>query len=447
MTKQPSQYNYLKLVRFREFATWSVQAVLQPQKSYNDTFRLAKLGEVLERSKDDIIVQNEVLYKRVTIRLYNKGVTTRDEVYGKTIGTKKQFVVKQGQFLLSKIDARNGAFGLAPQEIHLAIVTTDFLAYNIRKDLINPVFLNLLTTTKHFHSICQQSSTGTTGRQRINEQKFLNFAIPLPPLDVQERLVAAHHDCTQEAVDCEREATETEQAIERYIMETLGIEITQTERKKGLQFVRFKDLERWDARAISRSIHSKYTVVAVGDVLTSICTGTTPPTHRKEYFDGDISFYTPSDLGTTMYLSNSDRHVTSAAVADKKARVFKQGTLLFVGIGSTVGKVGIITNKIATANQQITGLVFSSDHIITEYAYLYFSYNSFVTIQEKTQATLPIVNQEKIKKIPIPLPPLDVQAEIVETVSRMKSRIKELSDKTEMLRREAKEAFEKELFL
>ena len=93
------------------------------------------------------------------------------------------------QFLLSKIDARNGAFGIATNELDGAIITADFFAYDIDEDKINPYFLSLITTTKQFIQFAQNSSTGTTNRQRLNEKLFLDVEIPLPDIDTQEELV------------------------------------------------------------------------------------------------------------------------------------------------------------------------------------------------------------------------------------------------------------------
>jgi len=136
-----------------------------------------------------INIGDDITYRRVTIRTKNQGVCIRNSEIGKNIGTKKQYIIKKGQFLLSKIDARNGAFGIATDELDGAIITADFFAYNIDKTKINPYFLSLITTTKQFIQFAQNSSTGTTNRQRLNEKLFLNVEIPLPTLEEQNKLI------------------------------------------------------------------------------------------------------------------------------------------------------------------------------------------------------------------------------------------------------------------
>ena len=86
------------------------------------------MNNFLQRNRDTITIKNSVIYSRVTIKLYNKGVHKRDEANGVNIGTKKQYLVKSGQFIISKIDARNGAFGIVPGCLDGAITTADFLS-------------------------------------------------------------------------------------------------------------------------------------------------------------------------------------------------------------------------------------------------------------------------------------------------------------------------------
>ncbi len=76
---------------------------------------MVRIGNLLQRNKIAINVQDNIDYKRITIRLRNGGVILRDVVQGQNIGTKRQFLVSEGQFILSKIDARNGAMGIIPR--------------------------------------------------------------------------------------------------------------------------------------------------------------------------------------------------------------------------------------------------------------------------------------------------------------------------------------------
>lgn len=140
----------LDFVKFNELSNWSVAHLLQNHFNYNKDFELVKIGSFLKRNKTQIIVDDNTTYKRVTIKLYNNGVFLRDTEIGKNIGTKKQFSIKEGQFLLSKIDARNGAFGVVNNEVDGAIITGNFWTFDVDYTKINPNFLSLITTTKQY---------------------------------------------------------------------------------------------------------------------------------------------------------------------------------------------------------------------------------------------------------------------------------------------------------
>ena len=74
---------------------------------------MERIGDILTRHKTPVAVQDDVAYKQVTIRTNYKGVVLRDTKMGSEIGTKNQWRVSADQFILSRIDARNGAFGIS----------------------------------------------------------------------------------------------------------------------------------------------------------------------------------------------------------------------------------------------------------------------------------------------------------------------------------------------
>lgn len=123
------------------------------------------------------------------IKLYHKGVVLRCIEKGENIKSTMSRV-KGGDFILSGIDARNGAFGIVPDDLDGAIVTNDFWCLDPDKKSIDKDFLLFLTTTDFFDYICKQSSDGVTQRIRLQREKFFNFEITLPPVLEQKLLVS-----------------------------------------------------------------------------------------------------------------------------------------------------------------------------------------------------------------------------------------------------------------
>ncbi|MGC1375363.1 MAG: restriction endonuclease subunit S [Anaerolineales bacterium] len=149
------------------------------------------LGKILKRVKRETPIEDDVTYKQVTVRLWNKGVILRGEQQGSEIKTKRQFMVSSGQLILSRIDVRNGAIGLCPVELDGAIISNDFWAYDFDRNLIYPEFLEYYVKTPGFIDDANRTSSGTTKRIRSDEGAFLRIEIPLPPpLTEQRRIVA-----------------------------------------------------------------------------------------------------------------------------------------------------------------------------------------------------------------------------------------------------------------
>lgn len=120
----------LSSILFSQTIDWNIKQFFS-STSINSSFELKRIGKAITRRKDQMVVEDDKRYKRITIKTNCGGVFVRDEVLGKDIKTKKQYYVKAGQLAVSKIDARNGAFGIVPPEADGAIITGNFWVYDV----------------------------------------------------------------------------------------------------------------------------------------------------------------------------------------------------------------------------------------------------------------------------------------------------------------------------
>ncbi|ELA9304090.1 restriction endonuclease subunit S [Vibrio parahaemolyticus] len=150
---------------------------------------LQKLGSVLDKSENWIEVQPDKEYSEVTVRLWGKGVNLRGTKIGSEIGSSRRLSVSEGQFIISRIDARHGACGLVPKNLDGAVVTNDFPVYTPKENKILPRYLELISKTHFFVDACKRASEGTTNRVRLKEPRFFNIEIPLPDIAVQKVVV------------------------------------------------------------------------------------------------------------------------------------------------------------------------------------------------------------------------------------------------------------------
>lgn len=438
MLKSKSTYKYLDFVKFSQLYNWSVQYLNDSKIRFTTKYPLAQIKEFLTRNKTAITVQDETTYQRVTIRIRNGGVIPRDEVKGTEIGTKKQFRVSAGQFILSKIDARNGAMGIIPEKLDSAIVTQDFLAYDIDTTKINPQYLVLVSTTKQFIDFCQSCSSGTTNRQRVDEDKFLNIQIPLPSLAEQNKLVEEYNNIINEGHRRYSEGLIKVREARAYLSECIGVSELHPNgagEVSTFELVPFHKIREWGVDKILHSrvyLSSKYETVSLnsdGSLYLDIKRGKSP----KYVEDSNVFILNQKCVRwgsiETQYAKTVD---PSWLESIDEENFTQEGDILINSTGEgTIGRAAVVDN----AN---TGLLYDSHVLLLrlnknciEPKYFELVFNSrygqeqVENVKSAKTTKQTELGVENLKRILIPIPPLKVQQDIVK---RMTELYKEVSD-------------------
>jgi type I restriction enzyme S subunit len=148
----------------------------------------AKLGDVLQHRKEFITINDLKNYKRPRVQLHVQGIVLRDEVPGALIKTKKQQVCRAGEFLVAEIDAKVGGFGIVPEALEGALVSSHYFLFVINDAKLDGRFLNFFIRTPAFRE--QVAAQGSTNYAAIRPSHVLSYEILLPPLAEQRRVVA-----------------------------------------------------------------------------------------------------------------------------------------------------------------------------------------------------------------------------------------------------------------
>lgn len=443
-----SAFSYLSLINFSHLYNWSVQYAQRKYTLNNDLYDLVPINEFLTRVKEPVTVEDNLNYKRVSIRLYNAGIGLRDIEKGINIGTKKQFRVHTGQFLLSKIDARNGAFGVVPEICDNAIITGNFWTFDVNYEKVNPYFLTLVMTSDFFIKLSEQCSNGTTNRHYLQENLFLDMKIPLPPLEKQKEIVDRYNEKIKLAEEQEKEAQNLEQEIDKYICETLGIKIqNQLEQNKTsyLKFTSLKKLSRWDVYNNKNQVLStKYDFGKLKDIIIGkpLYGAGEKGINRKT----DVRYIRITDINEDGSLNND---VISAENVDEKY-LLKENDFLIARSGNTVGKTFLYKENFGKCIYAgyLIKFTLNLQKIIPEYLLYYTkstAYKSWINSNQRANAQ-PNINSNEYLNSPIIIPEIQIQQKLVETISLKKEKIHNLKETSEQNRQLAQEEFEKELF-
>lgn len=269
------------------------------------------------------------------------------------------------------------------------------------------------------HCLQEQMSAAMAGSalRRITISKINDFVSAVPPI-AEQQSIAAYLDFKTQQLDAIISENEAQvEDLQKYRQSIISKAVTRglnpdVEMKEGGVEWIGKVPGHWEINKL------KY--------FSTVQTGSTPSTSNQEYWDNPTeNWFTPSDFneGLTI-LKDSSRKISLAAMQDNACRVFKAGTVLIVGIGGTLGKVGLATTT-CSANQQLNAVEFNEQVIPAFGAYYLTSIKDFMRSLANA-ATLPILNQSATKDIPFLCPPKAEQQAIADYLDTKTSQIDNL---------------------
>ncbi|WP_280343403.1 hypothetical protein [Nocardia abscessus] len=111
--------------------------------------------------------------------------------------------------VFSRIDIRNGAIGVVPNEFGSLAFTNEYPIYDVNAvGRVIPDFVRLLCRTQVFRSQVEALVVGHSGRKRVSAEMFEDLPIPAPPIDDQRAIVERHMQHVSEAMCLRRKAAD-----------------------------------------------------------------------------------------------------------------------------------------------------------------------------------------------------------------------------------------------
>ena len=167
------------------------------------------LGEVIRHRKEFIEIKPDESYARCRVQTAARGIVLRDNITGAEIKTKRQQVCRAGEFLVAEIDAKVGGYGIVPDSLEGAIVSSHYFLYELDEKRILQDYLSWYSKTEHFFG--QVNARGSTNFAAIRPSNVLDYQIPIPSLDEQRRIVA-RLDRIAELIEKRRQAIAASEA-------------------------------------------------------------------------------------------------------------------------------------------------------------------------------------------------------------------------------------------
>lgn len=357
---------------------------------------MVKLGDVLSRTGEIIEADPSREYSEITVRLWGKGVVERGRVSGGQVNGRR-YVAKAGNFIASRIDARNGAMGLVPESVDGGLVTNDFPLFQPNKARLDLSYLSWLSKTAGFVELCLRASEGTTNRVRLKEDRFLALEIPLPPLSEQRRVVARIEELSaqiQEARQLRKEAAAEAETL------------------------------------LPRTAAKLFSTASSPSRMDEICSLITDGTHQTpRYAEDGHTFLSAQNIKPFRFMPEQHRRVSFEDYHSCVKRVKpQQGDVLMTRVGAGIGESAMIDRDIDFAFYVSLALLRPNNEIILS-EYLVHWLNSPVGRSNSRRETLGKgssqgnLNLKLLRGFELPVPPLPEQRRIVAELDALQAEV------------------------
>lgn len=147
-----------------------------------------KIGQWLKLAERPIVLQDEEAYRLVTVRRGFGGVDSRGSFLGKNVLVKNYFIVKTGDFIISKRQIAHGACGIVPPELDGAVVSNEYNVF-LPQDGTNIQIFNLMMQLPHYKRLFYLMSDGVHIEKLLfKTQDWMKRTLAMPLLKEQKKI-------------------------------------------------------------------------------------------------------------------------------------------------------------------------------------------------------------------------------------------------------------------
>lgn len=400
---------------------------------------MAPIGSVLRLRREKVDRSRFLFSDLHPITIHFDGTVDHRSIEGNKEYTMDLFFAHPGDIVVAKIDLKNGAVGIIPDDWDNIVVTGHFAIYEPDRPKLVPEYLHLIIQTKFFKNYLWRNKVGAEGRKEVKLGFFESLLIPLPPIPFQ-RAIVGHWERAQEKINEANQRIERlKQDSEETLLRELGIRVLPPTPRKGAFKLAWKDLERWDTFFYRKDFAdldqqlSQVKSASLGQILNFISRGWNVKDFTEGMFEYiEISSVTKDDgiIGSkTVEVRNAPSRATT---------LLKEGDIILSTTRPYLGAFAIVP-------MEYDGCVCSSGFAMADELkttevnkdFLLFFLKSSAGLRQlerrMTGGLYPAVVQGELEKIRVPLPPLTLQQKIVEEMKEKEMEIARERKKGEQL--------------
>ena len=299
---------------------------------FNDEWTTFKLGEIITLMQSGLSRQLSVEDIGLPVlrsnNIVNGQIDLSDIKFWHLVDTKgsktENYFLKKDDLLVNFINSlgKMGKSAVYNDELKRpTIFTTNLMRLNFKKN-INTYFIYYFFNTTYYKNYIDKITKPAVNQASFTTKDFKKMELKIPTMPEQFKIskFLKHIDKKIELLE---NKLGYHQDFKKYLMQQI---FTQK-----LRFNEFDD--EWKTVKLSN--------------VAEIVGGGTPNTEVEEYWNGGIKWFTPSEIGKTKYISESDRYISEEGLKNSSAKLLPKNTIL-LSSRATVGEISIALTECST---------------------------------------------------------------------------------------------------
>lgn len=305
-------------------------------KGFTEEWEQRKLGEVFEQTTNYVNPnEEEIELWSLTVE---DGLTSKTERYNREFLIKKDNNFKEvrpGEIVYNPMNMTLGAVGY--NRMAKSVAVSGYYTTMNAKNGHDSYYINTWLKSPQAISLYKTFATGSLiEKQRVQFSTLSIIPATFPSYEEQVK-IGEYFLKLDTLITLHQRKCEQTKKIKKYMLQKMF-----PKNGKNVPEIRFEGFtDEWEQRKLGE--------------VAEIVGGGTPSTGVDSYWDGEIDWYAPAEIGGQIYLESSQRKITEEGFNKSSAKLLPIGTVLFTSRAG-IGKTAILLKEGCT-NQGFQSIV------------------------------------------------------------------------------------------
>ena len=352
-----------------------------------------RVGDVLALQRRPVIVELDRDYVEIGLRSFGRGIFHKDPVDGAFLGRKRVFAIEPDDLVISNVFAWEGAVAVASDAESGLIGSHRFMTFVPVDDRIDTSWAAWFFQSEPGLELLRRASPGSAGRNRtLAIERFRTLEIPLPRIDDQ-RIVTAKLGHVR----------------------SVAVPLAEAQRSAARGDAAALEASVWEI--FERGIASGWPTRLLQDVADI-----NPPRDRLK--EGEIVRFVP--MSAVDALTGTIRHADERQVESIRAgyKQFRRGDVIFARITPCMqnGKIAVFASSDHAYGSTEFHVIRAGAAVHADWIHRFLRtrhFRDFAKARMTGTAGQQRVPAAVLRDSCIPLPPLDVQREVIARIDQL----------------------------